>query len=94
MRAKKAQNKHDAKVKNIARGYRAQGYRVAADVPGYPQPRSFGRRRPDVVAQKGRDKVIVEVETPRSMATDVAQRQALRRSAKKKNMRFRTVKTR
>jgi hypothetical protein len=33
MRAKKAQNKHDAKVKNIARGYRAQGYRVAADVP-------------------------------------------------------------
>jgi hypothetical protein len=87
-------SKHNQKVRRIAGGYKAQGYKVRADAKGYPKPLNIGGRRADVVAIKGRDKVLVEVETRKSMETNRKQRQTLRRIAKRNGYRFRTVKTR
>jgi hypothetical protein len=89
----KQKTKHDQKVSNVARGYRAQGYSVRADIPGYKPPSNVGGRRPDIYAWKGRDKVMVEVETPSSLRSDSGQRSSLRRSAHRRNARFRTVLT-
>jgi len=86
-------SKHNEKVKRVAAGYKSQGYRVRADLKGHPKPLNIGGSRADVVATKGRDKVIVEVETGKSMSPDVKQRKSLRKTAKKYNYRFRTVRT-
>ena len=83
---------HNNKVRRIAAGYRAQGFKVRANVPGYPQPLNIGGRRADVVAIHGRNKVLVEVETRKSFASDTLQRRALRQIAKRAGYRFRTVK--
>ena len=45
-------------------------------------------RRPDVLAQKGKDKVVVEVETPSTATTDKAQHARLRRGAEDMGARF------
>lgn len=87
-------SKHNQKVKQVATGYKAQGYKVRADYKGYKRPLKVRGRRADVVAIKGRDKVLVEVETRKSMASDSRQRQALKKIAKKNGYRFRAVKTR
>ena len=87
------ESKHNQKVRKIAGGYKAQGYKVLADAPGYKKPLNVGGRRTDVVAIKGRDKVLVEVETTKSMIYDIKQRQNLRKIAKKSGYRFRTVRT-
>ena len=86
-----ARNRHNRTVRKVAGGYRSQGCRVRADVSGYPQPRTYRRRRPDVVARRGRDVVMVEVETRKSAHSDAGQRQVLRKFARRNNMRFRTV---
>jgi len=86
--------RHDQKVRRVAGGYKSQGYHVRVDSPGYKRPLNVGGHRADVVAIKGRDKVLVEVETRKSMLSDIGQRQAFRRIAKKNGYRFRTVKTR
>lgn len=89
-RSKPDQTKHDRDVKSSADYYRRQGYNVKADVRGYAQPDTFNGRRPDVVARKGNDQVLVEVETKSSNAGDRQQQSALRRYAdSRKNTRFR-----
>jgi hypothetical protein len=87
-------NKHDQKVRRVAGGYKSQGYNVRADSTGYKKPLNVAGRRADVVAIKGRDRVLVEVETRKSMVTDTKQRQNLRSIAKRNGYQFRTVKTR
>lgn len=87
-------SKHNKKVKKVAGGYKSKGYYVRADISGYPKPLNVGGRRADVVAIKGRDKVLVEVETRKSMKSDGTQRRAMRKIAKRKGYRFRTTKTR
>ncbi|MBU0460214.1 MAG: hypothetical protein KJ597_02375 [Nanoarchaeota archaeon] len=86
------QSKHNAKVRKVAGGYKSKGYKVNADVPGYKPPKNTWRHRPDVTASKGKDKVIVEVETRKSFGKDTRQRQVLRKYARKTGARFRTVK--
>jgi hypothetical protein len=82
-RSKKSQSKHDAAVRRAAKEYQGKGYDVAADVPGFPTPKTIGGKRPDVVAKKGSERKIVEVETPDSVGSsrDVAQQQAFKRTA-------------
>lgn len=84
-RSKKPQSKHDARVRELARKYEKQGFDVKADVSGFPQPRTIAGYRPDVVAKKGRERRIVEVETPESVdsARDVRQQRAFRQAAKR-----------
>lgn len=88
-RGQSSQNKHDRKVKEVAKDYGARGYDVLADVPGYPKPPTIGGYRPDVVARKGGQETVVEVETPDSVNSerDIAQQGAFLRAARRSEKR-------
>ncbi len=47
---------------------------------------------PDIYATKGKEKLIREIETSRTMTADKAQHEAFRRAAKKLKARFRVLK--
>ena len=66
-RSKRSQSKHDAEVKRTAAKFKEQGFDVKADLRGFSRPDTIGGYRPDVVATKGRQREIVEVETPDSV---------------------------
>lgn len=87
-------SKHDNKVKKVANNYKKRGFSVLADVSGFKKPKVVGGRRADVVAIKGGNKVLVEIETGKSMGLDKKQRQDFRNIAKKSGYKFRTTKTR
>lgn len=94
-RTRQNQSKHDAAVKSSADYYRRQGYKVQADIAGYDQPKTLNGRRPDVIAQKGKKEVVLEVETPSSDKSDRAQHRAFKKYADaNKNARFRKKVTR
>lgn len=93
-RSKRSQSKHDAEVQRIAKNMKDKGYQVQADVTGYPQPDSIGGHRPDVVAKKGTERKIIEVETPESKGSerDKKQQSAFRAAAdRSSNTTFRRV---
>ena len=91
IKTKKQQSNHDARVKKIAGGYKSQGWKVKADIKGYPAPRTIYNKQPDIIATKGKKMRIVEVETKASMKKDGAQRDAFKRFANlNKKRRFRT----
>ena len=90
-RSKTSQSKHDTEVRRIAKDLKNKGYEVKADVKGYSQPKTVGGYRPDVVATKGKQRKIVEVETTESVssARDQAQQSAFRSAASRsKNTTF------
>lgn len=82
-RNKKSQSKHDREVVRIATELENKGFKVKADIPGYSQPSTIGGYRPDVVAKKGKQRRIIEVETPDSVdsARDQKQQKAFRNAA-------------
>lgn len=91
-RSKTSQSKHDTEVRKIARDLKNKGYDVKADVKGFSQPNTVGGYRPDVVATKGKQRKIVEVETTESVSStrDKAQQSAFRSAAaRSKNTTFR-----
>ena len=91
-RSKTSQSRHDTEVRRIARDLKNKGYEVKADVKGFPQPKTVGGYRPDVVATKGKQRKIIEVETTESVdsARDKAQQSAFRSAASRsKNTTFR-----
>jgi len=93
-RSKRSQSKHDAEVRRIARELVNKGYNVEADIRDFTQPKTIGGHRPDVIAKKGSERKIVEVETPDSKdsARDQKQKQAFRQAAKRsKNTTFRRI---
>ena len=93
-RTKKSQSKHDEKVEEIAKDLKAKGYDVEADIRGYPKPGTLGGVRPDVIARKGTERKIIEVETRESKdsARDRKQQREFRAAAKRsKNTTFRRV---
>ena len=93
-RTKKTQSKHAAAVRAIAKEFENKGYEVEADVTGYSKPGTIGGYRPDVIAKKGKQEKIVEVETTDSVdsARDLKQQQAFRAAAKRsKNRSFKRV---
>lgn len=98
-RSKQSQSKHDAEVRHIAENFQKKGYEVKADIKGYSKPGTIGGYRPDVVATKGKQRKIVEVETTESVnsARDREQKQAFSKAAsqsKNTNFQRRIVKTR
>jgi hypothetical protein len=82
-RNQSSQRKHDVEVQKIARKLERKGFEVDADIRGYDQPKTIGGYRPDLIAKKGSQRRIIEVETPDSVdsARDQAQQQAFRRAA-------------
>ena len=83
-RLKRSQSKHNSQVRKDVEKLVDQGYKVKADIPGYAQPPTFGRYRPDYVATKGRKRIIGEVETPDSVGSprDQKQQKAFEQAAK------------
>ena len=93
-RSNKSQSAHDKEVLRQAKHLEKKGYKVKADVAGYKKPDTFDGLRPDVVATKGGQRKIVEVETTESVKSkrDLAQQRAFRRAAKRsKNTTFRRI---
>ncbi len=88
-RGQSGQSKHDQKVREVAKDYKARGYDVSADIPGYQQPLSIGGYKPDVVAKKSGQETIIEVEMPDSAnsARDINQQEAFRRAARQSEKR-------
>ena len=77
------QNKHNAKVKQIAERLRRKSWDVKADIGGFEQPAPIGKngKIPDIVAKKRGAKKIIEVETPETVGKDKEQHETFRRSA-------------
>lgn len=93
-RSRKSQSKHDSKVRSIARGYKQKGWKVAADIPGFPRPKPIGKHKrvPDVVATRPGTRHITEVETKETVKTDRGQRGTFKRSAaKRRRTKYREV---
>ncbi len=84
-RSSRSQSKHDAEVRRTANNFERRGYKVKADVKDFSQPATIGGYRPDVVATKGRERKIIEVETPDSVGItrDKKQQVAFRRAAER-----------
>jgi hypothetical protein len=92
-RTPRQQSKHDRGVQDSAKYYEGQGYKVKADLPDYPKPPTIDRRRPDLIATKGPETVIEEVETRESFEKDKDQRETFKEYAEAhKNTRFWTKK--
>lgn len=82
-RSRKSQSKHNNKVKSVARGYKRRGWKVKADIPGFPRPKPIGKHKriPDVVATRPGTRHIIEVETKETVEADRGQRGTFKRSA-------------
>ena len=80
-RSKKSQSKHDETVARVAGGYKSHGWKVEADLPGSSKPKTIRGHRPDVIARKGKQERVIEVETPKSInsAHAKSQREAFRK---------------
>lgn len=78
---------HDRKVREVARDLEKQGYQVRADVRGRQKPRPIGSKRlvPDIEATGHGRRLIVEVETPASLAEDKEQLKTFARYAQQKD---------
>jgi len=89
VRTPQSQTKHDIEVASLAEEYYAKGYKVWADVPGWPMPKSIGGYRPDIIAIKSGHTTVVEVETHDSVNSprDIAQQKAFKSWATRKSTR-------
>ena len=67
-RGAQAQARHDAMVKLQAARYRSLGYLVAAEIAGWQAPEPVEGLVPDLVATRGDEVVVVEVETEDTLA--------------------------
>ena len=88
-RSPRKQTKHDSAVKKSAEYYKQRGYKVFAAIPGYPSPETIDKRKPDVFAEKGKEKIIIEVETKDTIDKDKRQQEIFKNYAdRRKNVRF------
>lgn len=80
-RKKQGKDTHDRKVRQLSNQLKKEGWKVQADVPGYETPSSIGQGQyiPDIVAVKGKQKKIIEVDTLGTEDSD--QLSTFRRSA-------------
>ena len=77
------QSAHDRRVRNLANKLKNEGWRVQADLPNFDQPDPIGkdRRIPDILAKRGGQTKIIEVETPGTVDSHQGQHSTFRRSA-------------
>lgn len=71
-RSQTEQYRHDHKVRELAEKLKDKGYRVEADIEGYPRPDTIGYKnpkRPDIYASGHGWTRIIEVETESSRST-------------------------
>ena len=82
-RSEESQARHDELVKTLAREYLDKGFVVKADLEGYDRPGMIRGYEPDIVAFKGNQTKIVEVETEDTLKSerDKGQQEAFRQEA-------------
>lgn len=73
-RSQRQETKHNNTIQDSAEYYKKQGYNVQADISGYDKPKTIQGKRPDLIASKKGEKVILEIETLDSFAKDKKQR--------------------
>lgn len=78
-RGTNAQAAHDKAIEELIHEYRDEGWRVWADIDGWPTPNAIGGHRPDILGRDGDARVVVEVET--DPEDDDAQHDAFRTEA-------------
>ena len=83
-RSKRSQSKHNTTVNKLANQYKKKGYKVKADIEGWGKPDTIKGVRPDIIAEKGGHKTVVEVETKDSVDSkrDQQQQQAFKNWSK------------
>lgn len=67
MKKTSPENRERKKIAELAREYVARGYHVFADVLNYKSPNLIEGLKPDLVAKKGDEMIIIEVKTSDSM---------------------------
>ena len=67
-RPEHVQRRHDRMVEIQAITYKAEGYSVRAELPGWPAPPAVEGSVPDVYAERDGRTVLVEVETEDTLA--------------------------
>jgi Holliday junction resolvase len=89
-RPKVSQSKHNQEVLKEARELQREKYKVYADIKGYKKPPRRERFIPDIIAKKGKEEIIIEVETTDSANSprDLAQQEAFKKAAKKSGAKF------
>ena len=91
-RGKIGQAKHDKKVQQRLDHYKDKGYSVKADLPGRAKPQKIGGRIPDIIAKKGSDLIVEEIETASTMNSDRDQQAKLREGTKDIGGKFKVIK--
>ena len=86
-RTKTGQGRHDNALKRSANWYENQGYKVKVDLPGGSKPKKIGGHIPDLIAKKGKQEVIVEIETRESVSKDKDQQDAFKEYTSRKSTR-------
>ena len=88
-RSARNQTCHDISVLRRASGLQANGWKVKADISGFPKPSTLNGSRPDIDATKGKRRRIIEVETQDTKRKNRQQHKNLRNYANShKNTRF------
>ena len=94
-RTQASQTKHNQKVSQEAEQYKRKGYKVSADLRGYSKPPRKGSYIPDIVAVKGKEEIIIEVETPDTVNSerDHKQQGAFLRATRRPGVKFTRIVT-
>ena len=79
------QTKHDKMVEKTKNWYASRKYKVVADLPGEQLPKKIGGYIPDIIAKKGKQEKIIEIETQKTLKTDRKQQDAFEKYAKSKD---------
>src|SRR3990167_6468891 len=88
-RTKRGQKVHDDAVAKWAENLKGPGKTIYADLPGRKKPPKIGSKNPDVVVkQRGKTKLIGEVETLSTVKADKPQQNTFRNAAKKLGAEF------
>ena len=92
-RTKAGQSKHNNKVLEEAKKLKRERYDVCADIEGFKKPPRQGNFIPDIVATKGNEEIIIEVETVDSANSprDIAQQGAFQRAARRPGVKFKRI---
>ncbi|RKU12241.1 hypothetical protein C6501_11235 [Candidatus Poribacteria bacterium] len=95
-RQSRNQSAHDNRVRTLANQLRNEGWKVQADLPNFNQPDPIGKdaRIPDILATRGEQIKIIEVETPTTLDSHQEQHSTFKRSAaQRENAEFELVVT-
>lgn len=82
-RGKIGQAKHDNRVQQRLDSLKEQGFRVKADLPGRARPPKVGGVIPDILAKRGNQIIVEEIETPATINIDKKQHEKLKKGTEK-----------